>query len=105
MAPGLGITLAILSIPPLIHTTLISLHRGACGQPMSSSEKIGYFTLWLLLAPIVVIPAVIIGFLTFCFVGVSSGSNFDVMSLPYIVGGIAGIVVAIFLSVLIKRQF
>ncbi|MBC8870046.1 MAG: hypothetical protein H8E44_11545 [Planctomycetes bacterium] len=43
MAPGAGVVLAVLVVPPFLATCIFTKHRKARGQPMSAVAKLGVF--------------------------------------------------------------
>jgi hypothetical protein len=67
MAPGLGIGLTVLVIPPFLRTFIAATRRKAAGQPMSEGAKLGVFTRTLGIAigiaicivPVVMLAAVV----------------------------------------------
>ena len=63
MAPGLGVCLTVLVIPPFLRTLIVATRRKARGQPMSTEAKLGTFakTFGITIAiAICVIPTVIV---------------------------------------------
>jgi hypothetical protein len=108
MAPGIGIALAIVAIMALIPTCIISMQKGARGRPMTPSEKISLFMVWLGLAAVVLIAAGI-AFVITCYplglVHAMSPMSINPWINPWIVGAIAGLFAAVPLSVFFWRKF
>jgi len=57
MSPGLGIVVAILSVPAIVRTCISASWRGARGQPMSFGKKVAVFLLTLPMIVTVIVAA------------------------------------------------
>jgi heme/copper-type cytochrome/quinol oxidase subunit 2 len=103
MAPGLGIVLAMLTVPALVRTCVISARRGARGEPTSIGEKTTVFLLTLATIIIVMVVAIAVFFVTLlaiCATTAGAGRPVDGggIFLALTLGGIAGVTVAILLT-------
>jgi hypothetical protein len=80
-APGLGIPLALLAVPPAIRTVMVVKKRKFAGQATSGPEKTALFLVSALVTWVIVISLVSACCLTFCGVCVGgytlSGGNID----------------------------
>ncbi len=74
MAPGIGIALAVVAIPALIPTCIISMKKGARGRPLTPSEKFGVFAALAGVVMIVIIASGIAFFVT-CLAAASSAGK------------------------------
>ena len=100
MNPGLGIVIAVLTLPAMIRTVLSAFRRREAGRPMSGGDKASTFlsTVAMSICAIVAAGVTFCGaFVATCLVamGTTGGRSFEVM-LPWMVcvGGIAAIIVA-----------
>jgi hypothetical protein len=104
MNPGLGIVVAILAVPALIRTCITAWRRGTYDRPMPVATKIGVFVLTLLMAGVVLVATVTAAVAAFFFAcAATSGRPSQPLGpggpdLPTLVGGLAGLVVAVSLT-------
>ena len=100
MNPGLGIVIAILTLPAMIRTVLVAFRRRESGAPMSAAGKTGVFLLTMAMSLCVVVASCAAFCFTFFFTclaavsGKGGGMRDDLLILPLIVGGIAAVGVA-----------
>jgi hypothetical protein len=117
IAPGLGVALAVLATPPLVHTCVMATRRRRRGRPMDAVEKTVLFA-----ASTGAVVAILVGagiaFYGTCWVGFFAGAaageglghrGYDSLFLGLgagvILGAVVGIVVAVLLIVLFVRLF
>jgi hypothetical protein len=103
--PGLGILLAILSVPALARTAYVSMYRGSRGRPLTIGEKAGIFIAWISLG-LVVLVATGVAFFVSCLAIFASGSSAGYGPGPaaVIIGVIVALLTAIFLLVYFWRK-
>jgi hypothetical protein len=105
MAPGLGIFLAIVTVPALVRTCILAYRSVARGQRMSAGKKAGVFLLSMVMVSIVIVVSsavsLFIAFVVICTPGgnVSGGPGGpglgpDNVPLGLTLGGLAGLAVA-----------
>jgi len=89
VAPGLGILMAILFVPPMVRTIVVAQHRVAQRRPTSSSEQVllfaGSFGVTLVVSLVVLVSA----FGTFCFVCLSGGGDEQTIPVALLSAGVA----------------
>jgi hypothetical protein len=98
MAPGVGIVLAILAIPPLVRTWRVANHRQTQGHPLSARDRIGIFLAALGIAVGIGVAAGVAFFAT-CFMGFVAGSGisgiwakgYDTLGWGVLTGGLFGL--------------
>ena len=105
LAPGLGITIIVFSIPALIHTWITSLQYRADGEPMSPGAKVWSFTLGLITAVAVVWLAVMGAIAALAAVCAVSGDN-AVFGVPASLAAVASWigVMIVFLIFYVRRK-
>jgi hypothetical protein len=94
MSPGLGVVAAILAIPAALRTSVVALRRTDSGAPMSAVGKVAVFLLTIVMFAVVIVASVAAFFFT-CLA--TSGSGSSTLGVGLILGGVAGIAVAIVL--------
>jgi len=95
MNPGLGIAMAILTVPAMLRTVLVAFRRREGGQPMSVGSKAGIFILTLAMTVSVIVAASAAFFFT-CLI--SAQGSLDRLPVGLTLGGIMGLVVGVGLT-------
>lgn len=94
IAPGLGILMAVLVLPPLVRTVLVARSRAAHQLPTSAVDQValfvGSFGVTLTVGTVVLVSA----FGTFCFVCLSTGTE-KALPAAMIAAGVAGLAASI----------
>jgi hypothetical protein len=106
MSPGLGIVVAILTTPAMLRTILVAFRQRQSGEPMSTSDKANVFFLTMAMSLGVIVAACgafCVTFFLTCMATVSGRASVDPLIVSFVVGGIAAIIVAIFISLAFWR--
>jgi hypothetical protein len=104
MNPGLGIVIAILTLPAMIRTVLVAFRQRESGKPMSAAGKTGVFFLTMAMSLCVVVASCAAFCFTFFFTCLAAasvkggGMRDDLLTVPLIVGGIAAVGVAVLIT-------
>jgi hypothetical protein len=76
VAPGLGIPVAVFSLPALVRTCITAYRRELRGEPMSPEAKVGTFALTLLLSVVISVVTLVVFFITFLLSCMMAGGRF-----------------------------
>ncbi len=104
MNPGLGIVIAILTLPAMIRTVLVAFRQRESGKPMSAAGKTGVFFLTVAMSICVVVASCAAFCFTFFFTCLAAASvkggitHGDPFTPALIVGGIAALGVAVLVT-------
>jgi hypothetical protein len=103
MLPGLGVALAILSVPALARTAYVSMYRGPRGRELTFREKATVFMAWIGLG-VLALAAAGVAFFVSC-LGVVLSNNLQNEELAYTVGGVVAFITALVVMVFFWRRF
>ncbi len=94
MEPGLGICLAVLSLPPVIRTCLVVYRRKTQGRNVTPTEKIGLYLVSFFVTALILTVLAVAGFATFFVVCLGTyGGTLKGLGLGMVIGGIVALVV------------
>jgi hypothetical protein len=107
MRPGLGIPLAIFSLPALVRTCLVVRRWDARGQPMSTGHKASVFVVTVFTIAAAVVAGILVFYIVVFVTCLAGGPSFPYVASPAapVVAGIAGIATAIFVSWILWKSF
>jgi hypothetical protein len=106
MSPGLGIAVAILTTPAMLRTILVAFRQRQSGEPMSAGDKANIFFLTMAMSLGVIVAACgafCVTFFLTCAASLAGNSKADPFVASFVVGGIAALIVAIFISLTFWR--
>jgi uncharacterized membrane protein len=109
----LGIALAVLLAPALVHTAVLAARRRARGEPMNPADKVAVFLssagallVSLLAAGIAFYATCWVGFFAGAAVGAGAGTQgYDSLGWGLMTGVITGVLAAIVVAVVLIRMF
>ncbi len=106
-APGLGILLAIVSLPPLVRTMFVVQRRQERGLEVNSEEKVALFIVSLTVTIAVSSVTLFLGLFTFCgaFLFTSTHSGWPVGLLTLFISAALTILAIWFFSNWIRRRY
>jgi hypothetical protein len=109
MNPGLGIVVAVLTVPAVLRTVLVAFRQQQGGKPMSAAGKTGVFMLTMAMSLCVAVAACAAFCFTFFFTclaaaaGKGGGFQGDPFTPAFIIGGIVAAAVAILVTFVFWR--
>ena len=106
MNPGLGILVAILTTPAMLRTVLVAFRQRQSGEPMTGGDKANIFFLTMAMSLGVIVAACgafCVTFFLTCATSLVGKSKGDPFVMSFAVGGIAAIIVAVFISLVFWR--